>query len=388
MAANSKAVQVRVDGATASQIGHQRAHDLRIGPQPAYVDENRSHLNRVLIENATGVELRKLCEERRAQRDMKRAMKSNASVGFSGIITFGHAAQIEFEKLSATDQDEAFRRVAERVAERLETSVHGLSVHLDETSIHAHFQLAGVTHDGHPVSSVAKWQAMKDLQTIAAEVMKQYAPAIERGKSRRERLDEGETYAETVHKKGAEMRALLGDELPELRRKRDAQVLALKKGDERIHDQAGAINKMAEDAAAIKDELAALRAKIERNERLAEKARAKADEETERGQKAARNADLYERRANDARNDLEKLESLRDEARAELEQVERVVAQKKTKVRSLRERRNALRSKSDRSKSRSAVSHQSQISELSEKLSDLQANAQRLKAEIAAYQNG
>ena len=40
MPANSKAVQVRIDGATASQIGGQRAHDLRIGVQPDYVAQS------------------------------------------------------------------------------------------------------------------------------------------------------------------------------------------------------------------------------------------------------------------------------------------------------------------------------------------------------------
>lgn len=51
---NSRAAQTRIKGKSAGAIGGQRAHDLRIGPQPEYVDPARAHLNRVLIAPQTG----------------------------------------------------------------------------------------------------------------------------------------------------------------------------------------------------------------------------------------------------------------------------------------------------------------------------------------------
>ena len=119
LASNPRAAQVRIEAASASRAGGQRAHDLRLGPQPSYVDADRTHLNRVLIQPWTGVELRRESERRRAQRPTKRAMKSNAGVGVRGIITFGHEAQTLFEQLSPEEQDAAYRELAEAIARRL-----------------------------------------------------------------------------------------------------------------------------------------------------------------------------------------------------------------------------------------------------------------------------
>jgi len=314
MAGNSAAVQVRVEAETARAIGHQRAHDLRIGPQPEYVDPQRTHLNRVLIENATGGQLRKICEERRKKRATKRAMKSDAAVGWSGIITFGHAAQTYFEALTPEQQDEAFWLVAERVAERLETSLHGLVVHLDEAAIHAHFQLAGVTMDGMPVSQIAKRQALRDIQTAAAEVMAEYAPKIERGKSRWQRIEEGESYADTVYKDGATMRRLLTEDIPAAEKKlaaanaeleevaRDKRRLSrrIKENDETILRQFATLEDLV-------DRIAKAQERREKNIRLALKARAKARDAGDKAASALKRAETYERRAADALADLEAL---------------------------------------------------------------------------------
>ena len=39
---NPKAAQTRIGTRNATAIGGQRAHDLRIGPQPDYVDTSRT----------------------------------------------------------------------------------------------------------------------------------------------------------------------------------------------------------------------------------------------------------------------------------------------------------------------------------------------------------
>ena len=197
---NSKAAQVRIAMLKAVSVGGQRAHDLRIGPQPAYVAADRSDLNRVLIEPQTGTQLRAICEQRRSRRETARAMKSSAAVGVAGIITFGHEAQRLFERLTPAQQDAAYRETAEAVAARLNSSLTGLVVHADESAPHAHFQMPAFDMTGHPVSETAKRGALRDLQTITAEVMGRHAPGIERGRSRIERLKAGASYAETVNR--------------------------------------------------------------------------------------------------------------------------------------------------------------------------------------------
>ena len=143
-------------------------------------------------------------------RDTVRAMKSSAAVGMAGIITFGHEAQKIFEELTPDQQDAAYLETAETIAARLNTTLTGLVVHCDESAPHAHFQLPAYDLAGHPVSETAKRGAMRDLQTITAEVMGRHAPGIERGRSKLDRLKAGATPAEVVNRSVAQ----LHDELP------------------------------------------------------------------------------------------------------------------------------------------------------------------------------
>ena len=279
MAGNGSAAQVRIAAAGPGQ----RAHDLRIGPQPGYVISGSSDLNRVLMEPLRRVELRTICLERRARRPSEKAMRSNATVEVAGIITFGKRAQVLFEALDADAQDAAYREVAEAVAKRLDTSLSGLVVHRDESAPHAHFQLPGVTHRGYPVSRVAKIGALRDLQTIAAQVMARHAPGIERGTAKTLRLAKGEKYADVVHRSVKQLHA----DLP-------AEIAAAK---------AEAATRIA----ALATEIAAAEDKARVNEDRAEKARLKARGEGDKARKAARNAEAYERRAGDAKAELERL---------------------------------------------------------------------------------
>lgn len=272
---NPRAAQVRIKGKTAKSVGGQRAHDLRIGPQPTYVDANRTHLNRVLITPQTGTQLRKVCEERRAMRLTVRAMKSSAAVGTVGIITFGHEAQKIFEALTPVQQDAAYRETAEAIAKRLNTTLTGLVVHGDESAPHAHLQLPAYDLTGHPISETAKRGALRNLQTITAEVMGRHAPGIERGRSKLDRLKAGATPAEVVNRSVAQ----LHDELPI-------------------------------EIAAKEARLAELDAKIEKNERLAARALEKAAANEGKADKTLKNVALYEQRSQKARQEREREESI------------------------------------------------------------------------------
>ncbi|RCW77732.1 peptidoglycan-binding protein [Paracoccus lutimaris] len=251
----------------------------------------------------------------------------------SGIITFGHEAQPIFAALTPDRQDAAYREVTEAVAARLGTTVSGLVVHRDEAADHAHFQCPGFTRDGMPVSKIAKREALRDLQTIAAEIMGRHAPGIERGTSRWQRIAAGEDYADTVHKSAAEMRSRLPAEI-----------------------------------AAREAELVAAQEKLDKNTALLAKAQATA--EGKRAEKARRNAVTYERRMEAARSelagieaDLKRLRGLQDSIRAEnrklakdgeriaqengqkaaeSRRLDEALAQKKTRIASLRARLQSL----------------------------------------------
>lgn len=299
--ANPHAAQVRIAALKATSVGGQRAHDLRIGPQPAYVAEERSHLNRVLVKPETGTRLRRICEDRRALRDTTRAMKSNASVGVAGIITFGIEAQKLFQRLTPDQQDAAYRETAEAVASRLNTTLTGLVVHHDETAPHAHFQLPAYDMTGQPISMTAKRDAMRDLQTITAQVMGRHAPGIERGRSISQRLAAGADYPDTMHRSVKELHRDLPAEIEAKR-----QVVA--------------------DLSAAED---AARERVDEMQRRVDDLHARAD----LSEKEIKRLAVYGKRLSDRLDELRKAEAASEGAKAAADRLAEVARQEAHDVR-------------------------------------------------------
>ena len=305
MTANANAISVRLEPASAGQ----RAHDLRLGPQPEYVDEDRSKLNSVLIEPLTNEDLRAEWEAVKLATGKKGKLRSNQNLSYAGIITFGTEAQKIFEALSPGDQAVAVLDVAEKIAERFGTKLTGLVIHRDETAPHAHFQLRGIGDDGTVLSSLVKRAALRDVQTIAAEVMGKHANGIERGKERRVRIEEGETYADTMNRSVR-----------------------------RLHDDLPA------EIAAKEAELGEIQAKLQTNlDRLA-KARTQAAEEGDKAERARNRAETYEGRVQKAQEELNgisselaRLRELQTGIRAESQKLDQANRVKAAEARSLDE---------------------------------------------------
>lgn len=191
----------------------------------------------------------------------------------AGIITFGKQAQGWVEALPAERQDGLFRDVADAIAERLGTTLHGLVVHLDESAIHAHYQLAAITRAGGPVSKVATKAVLNQLQDIAAAVAQRHEPRIERGHRKVDRLAAGAKPSEVVNRSVRQLHQDLPVELE-----------------------------------ALNQRIEASRDKLVKNERLAKEATLKAERLADNAAKsdaARKNAEIYLRRAEAARADLE-----------------------------------------------------------------------------------
>lgn len=267
----STAVSVRVRHLHRSRYDGQRRHDMRIGPQPKYVDEARERRNRVLVEPLRPGEMRDRADNLRQKGGAVRAMRADAAVATVGIITFGSAAQPIFERLTPDQQDAAYRDVAERIASDCGTTVRGLVVHCDEAAPHAH-----VTWDSRAEDGVAMSKAMKGsrLQDIAAEVMAEHAPGITRGERKADRIQRGDDASMIYHRNVRELHHDLPRELEELRADRDVAA-----------------------------------ARLEKNARLAEKAREKAQGDDIRAEKARRRAETYEKRTEDAKAEIARLDA-------------------------------------------------------------------------------
>lgn len=317
MAANESAVSVRLEPASQGQT----AHDLRLGPQPSYVHADKSHRNRVLIEPLRNDDLREEWERIKKAVGKKGVIRSNQNLAYSGIVTFGIEAQKIFEALTVERQDAALLELSKKVAEKFDTKLKGLVVHCDESALHAHFQVLGMGENGVVLSSLVKRGALRDVQTIAAEVMGEYAPGIERGTSRIKRLEDGETYAETVHRQVNTLHHDLPIEITALTVKRDELVKQIA-----VHER-----------------------RAKESKAKADKETAKADEVTDKAARHLKNAARYEDRANNARDNLastyrkiDRLEKVQDNLKTENLRINEELAQKKTTVQKLTEKRNSL----------------------------------------------
>jgi len=214
---NPRAVSIRIEPRTMSKAKGTRRHDFRIGKLPKYVKADRVKLNRVLMTLRPLGQIRNENAQLRVKASRQRAMKQNAPVIMAGIITFGTVAAELFGSLTVDQQDRAFRELANAVASELETSLESLVVHLDETTIHAHFTLRAYTDAGLSMSEAAKRGTLSRLQDLAAEVMQSYHGEIERGHRKWDRIAAGAEYPETLHRSVRELHYDLPLEIEALR---------------------------------------------------------------------------------------------------------------------------------------------------------------------------
>ncbi|RME55883.1 hypothetical protein D6779_11680 [Candidatus Parcubacteria bacterium] len=291
-------ISVRLAAKTAKGHGGQTAHDLRKAADLEYVDYQRSPRNSILIKPAPGYELREICEARRNQRQTKRSMKSNARVAFEGIITFSKLAQPIIEALPLNEQDDIFHQVAEKIAEYLNTSLHGLVVHRDESALHAHFTLAGYDMNGNPLTQTVKRQQCIQIQDVAAEVVQHLG--IGRGKSKIERIKDGEPLNAYINRTVRELHYDLPNEADAVKANLQAKIEELEQ-------------KATEAEARIQ--------KATRNLERTEQKLKEAGEENERLQKRLQ---TYQRRLETAQAELEETTQKLEEARSELARLQKL----------------------------------------------------------------
>ncbi len=188
--------------------------------------------------------MRAICEGRRSNRETSRKMKKDASVVACGIITFGTEAAELFSALSPEVQDAAFLDLAESIAERLNTTLHGLVVHLDETTIHAHFQTAAYNLDGVPLSQATGPAVMSSLQDLTAEIMTRHCPGIERGNRYGDRIAAGANFRETLNRSVRQLHRDLPREL-EMKRTEIAELDAIEGAAQvRVDEMQGRVDKL------------------------------------------------------------------------------------------------------------------------------------------------
>ena len=206
----SAAISIRVAHVSRSRYDGQRRHDLRIGRAPDYVDQDRTYLNRVMIEPPRPAVMKARADELRSLTGPQRRARSNSAIATTGIVTFGAAAQTLFQQLTSKQQDAAYLAVAERIAQACDTSVRGLVVHGDETAPHAHVAWDCRSTDGTPMSKLMRGS---ELQDLAAEVIREFVPGIVRGVRKSARIARGDASAAIYNRSVRQLHADLPAEI-------------------------------------------------------------------------------------------------------------------------------------------------------------------------------
>jgi len=216
-------ISVRIERKKITETNGQVRHDLRASKVPGYVDKSKSSDNSVLINPQTGEQLFEVCKKLREQRPTKRGIKKNINVSLSGIITFSAEAKSIIENLSKDKQDELFKDATKKIGEHLNTSITGLIIHRDESSVHAHFQAPSFNKEGFPLSDLIGPKELSQLQDIAAEVFESLG--ITRGVKKVDRIAAGEDYAQTIHRSVRQ----LHQDLPQELQKKQEQIAEIER---------------------------------------------------------------------------------------------------------------------------------------------------------------
>ena len=207
--AEPRAIIVRFQRVIRHQLSGYRNHDLRRGPQPNYVDGEREHLNRYLIPPPEPTVLIKRAEALHTKSGSEKGMYRNAATSISGLVAFGREAQADFLALPIEDRDAAIMAVGKAVEKDTGCRLVGAVIHYDETAPHAHLTLeARHAESGKPFTKVAH---LARLQTIAAEIIQDFAPNIKRGTRRKGEVGLGPKYRTVTqmhHELPAEIAAL------------------------------------------------------------------------------------------------------------------------------------------------------------------------------------
>ena len=254
----SMTISTRIRHNPVGKAKGQRRHDTRAGEVPKYVDQERSHLNSVLMEPATEGPMRAECQRRREDRGL-RAMATNSAIATDGILTFGAEAQKVVEQLPPDEQDRLFLETARTLAAEMNTTLAGLVVHRDESAIHAHFRTVAVRLDGLPIS---KRVDTKRLQDRAAEAWAHLG--ITRGKAKKQRIADGEPRSATINRSVKQLHDDLPAELAAAQEKAAKAAERLAKAEVKAQAAEGQVEKLEKRVATYQRRLEQAQAEIER----------------------------------------------------------------------------------------------------------------------------
>jgi hypothetical protein len=211
-------VACRVDRLTTQEYKKRKGHDMR-EQQPAHADRERLKLNAVLIPTPSAKQALKAINQIKAGVKARQKFDSaRNTLIFDGILFFEYEAQAVVKKL---DRWELIRRIKQSVYDvcKLHRGILvGLTIHLDESAPHAHFQILGAGQDGRILRIGPSDCKMR--QDVAARAWADLG--LTRGKPKKLRIADGDDLSKIIHESVRELHERLPRELARLRAKRVA----------------------------------------------------------------------------------------------------------------------------------------------------------------------
>lgn len=278
------AVCVRIKHFNKSKTRGSYRHNLRLGKIPKYVDQDRTELNSIILHPPKPSDCLTITEQLRSRSDKQRKMRSDAAITSETLVTFGADVQRFVNELSIERQNSMYSEIVEAVRERIGASLLGLVVHRDESAPHAHATFSSFSEFGTPLSKICTPSVLSEIQDLVNEVGQKHVPQIQRGVSKKDRIERGDDQSKVVNRSVKQ----LHEDLPaEIEAAQFELTLTLSK---------------------IGESKAKLEQALER-QRVAEQKRKDAERKAEDFERLKKRAETYERRAEKAEASLSVLET-------------------------------------------------------------------------------
>ena len=200
------------------QYKRRKAHDMREQKKtPRNIDPARVCRNTVVIPTPSAKEALELVNKIKAEAGARQRFNPGRNnLVHDGILSFSHDAQ---KIINALPEKEQLRRIMQSVKDVCELHrgrLIGLTIHRDEYALHVHFQILSAGNDGRLLRIGPR--DCRRRQDIAARAWNDLG--ITRGKSKRDRIADGESWRETTKMSVAQMHEELPRQLAELEAQR------------------------------------------------------------------------------------------------------------------------------------------------------------------------
>lgn len=321
-----------------NQLKHDRRENKYI---PKYIDKSRMGENVLIYDSQlahiSGFEYlehlnryrQSMFESGKSGLTRNRKLTKENNIAYSGVITFGKEAQEivgkDRERLNAL-----YANIVKRICREYGTGPISIVAHYDEQAPHAHFVLRMMKRDATLLD--LKQKDMKHIQDIAGEVCKEMGFDISRGKSKDERIKDGEPMHTYVHRSVRELHNSLPNAIEEKEN-------LLKELEEEISNLTARIKSLNEEIKSLEEQQDKRIKDIQDKERLILKAQRQLDElvkagkeESEKAQKLIKRIETYERRQENYRREISELEREISEKRKSLIESENAIARNREKI--------------------------------------------------------